>query len=309
MILSYRVPAEHGGRKVQSVLRKDMHLCAALVRRLKLVHGIFVNDVPVSTNYILNAGDTVTADVTMAEQPSDLVPQSGPLEIIFENDGILAVNKPSGIITHPSRTQYTDTLANYVSGYLDNKYGDGRCHAVNRLDRGTSGIVLFAKNSYMMERCAATLREENAQKEYLAVVYGVFDDPDGVVNMPISRPDPRDIRREAGPEGQNAVTRYKTLATGTLNGEPVSVLSLILDTGRTHQIRVHCLHTGHPVLGDGIYHTVQSKLLSDSLGLSSQALHAGKLIFTEPVENMHLTLNADINRPEMRRLLDLLLQK
>lgn len=309
MILSYRVPAEDSGRKVQSVLRKDMHLSAALVRRLKLVHGIFVNDVPVYTNHILCAGDTVTADVTMAEQPSDLVPQISPLEIIFENDGIIAVNKASGIITHPSRAQYTDTLANYVSGYLEKTCGDGRCHAVNRLDRGTSGIVLFARNSYIMERCVAALRDNNAQKEYIAIVYGVFDDTEGIVDMPISRPDPRDIRREATPDGQAAVTRYKTLTTGLLNGEPVSVISLILETGRTHQIRVHCLHTGHPVLGDRIYHTVQSKLLSDTLGLSSQALHARTLVFTEPVENKHLTLNAEINRADMRALLDILFQK
>ena len=304
MILSYLVPADRGGRKVQSVLRNDMSLSAALVRRLKQVQGIFVNGEPVYTNYVLQGGETVTADISAAEPPCDLVPQNGDLEIIYENTGLLAVNKPSGMLTHPSRAQYTETLANYVSGYLLEKYGDGRCHAVNRLDRGTGGIVLFSKNSYMTERCAAALQAPDASKEYTAVVLGAFDEPEGTINLPIFRPDARDIKRVADERGQSAVTHYKTVAVGKIESTCVSVLSLVLETGRTHQIRVHCSHLGHPILGDRLYCSEESKALSDSLGLSSQALHAGKLSFTEPLSGDKLTLNAAILNEEMQSLLN-----
>ena len=303
MVLSYRVP-DGISRKLSGVLSSEMELSSTMIRRLKRVQGIFVDGVPRYTNYVLSGGETVTVDLSLAEPPCDIVPQDGEVNIIFENDGILAVNKLPGMLTHPSRAQYTDTLANFVSGYLERSCGDMRCHPVNRLDRGTSGIVLFSKNSHYMDRAISSLKAENAYKKYLAVVLGAFDEPDGTIDLPIFRPDARDIKRIVDERGQHAVTHYHTVAVSEICDVRVSLLSLVLETGRTHQIRVHCSHLGHPILGDRLYFSEGSASLSQSLGFCDQLLHASELGFTDPVSGNFLALHADITRSDMLSIIN-----
>lgn len=134
-------------------------------------------------------------------RPSDIVPENGTLEILYENEGLLAVNKPAGILVHPSRARYLGTLSNYVAGYLEKEYGFGCCHAVNRLDRDTSGVVLFAKNSHYKDLAAKALKEETASKEYLALVLGTVEPDKGTVSMPIRRLREGDMRRIVSPDG------------------------------------------------------------------------------------------------------------
>lgn len=304
MTLCYTVPKERDGVKIQNVLRRDLGLSATMIRRLKTVSGIFVDGNPVYTNYILSHGEEISVDITAAEPECDIVPQDGELHVIYEDDGILAANKPAGIITHPSRAQYMDSLSNYVSGYLQKRCSDGRCHSVNRLDRGTSGVVLFAKNSYMMDKCAKALKDGSAFKEYTAVVYGHMNGISGTIDLPIYRPDPRDIKRITDPKGQRAITHYFVEKLGYINSLPVSVLRLRLETGRTHQIRVHCCAVGHPLLGDNMYFDSQSESLSRFLGLSSQLLHAHKLSFTHPLASKPILITAPIVRSDMLLALD-----
>ena len=299
MEIKYRVPQDSQGRKLQNVLRTDMQLSASMVRRLKRADGIFVDGKSQYTNYILRGGETITADLSRAEPECDNVPQEGTLDILYENEGILLVNKPSGMITHPSRAQYMDTLSNYVAGYLKRTTGDGTCHSVNRLDRGTSGIVLFAKNSFYMTRAIESLKKDDAFKEYIAIVLGSFPEEEGTIDLPIYRPDDRDIIRTVDSRGQKAVTHYKTIKKGVIAGEIVSQVSFILETGRTHQIRVHCLHSGCPILGDNMYFTQRSSELSSTLGISPQALHAFHMGFCDPVSGKFLDICADIKRPDM----------
>lgn len=294
MVLRYDVTESDCGRKIYSIMRWELRISAALTRRLKQVNGIFLNGQLVYTDHIVAAGETVKIDITAAEMVSDVVPEQGTLRILYEDAGLIAVNKPSGMITHPSHAKYTGTLANIVAGYLLGAAGDGRCHAVNRLDRDTSGVVLFAKNSYMKARAAEALSSPDAKKEYLALICGVMDAESGVIDMPIKRLHEGDMRRVTAPDGQRAVTHYETVGTAFFGVHSVSLLRLHLETGRTHQIRVHCQAVGHPVLGDILYYTDESRSVSAALGVFSQALHARSLIFTEPISGVLLEIKAPV---------------
>ena len=193
--------------------------------------GIRVDGRDVYTDYMVAPGETVELDISSAEPECDIVPENGSLDVLYEDAGLIAVNKPAGLITHPSRARYTGTLANFVAGYLQDKTGDARCHAVNRLDRDTSGIVLFAENSHMKALASQALGAPEAEKEYRALVWGVFDPPGGVIDSPIKRLHERDMLRGVAPDGQKAVTHYETLGIFEAEGVRVSLLRLVLETG------------------------------------------------------------------------------
>ncbi len=294
MEISYTAEEKDEGRELLRVLRGDMKLSASMVRRLKNTGGIFVNSRPVYTNYRIGVGDVVTCDIGSAEGESDVVPEKGEVDIIFEDEWLIAVNKPSGQLSHPSRARYTGTLANYVSGYLG-----GVCHAVNRLDRDTSGVVLFAKSSHAKSRASEALKRGDTIKEYLALVYGKLPEESGVIDEPIIRLREGDMRRGVSEDGERAVTHYKVLKTFCCFGECVTLLQLRLETGRTHQIRVHCEHIGHPLIGDVLYFSENSRALSQRLGIDAQALHAGRLCFVHPFTGETQELRCDTRREDL----------
>ncbi len=306
-MLEFNVTEAEAGRKLYGVLKRELMLSSSMIRRLKWTKGLFVNGELSYTTRILKTGDKVSVDVMSAEAESALIPEDGPLDIIFENDGLVAVNKPAGIICHPSRAKYTGTLANFVSGYLFKTCGSGACHAVNRLDRDTSGAVLFAKNAHYKTLASSALRSAGAIKQYTALVYGRPKNDSGVFDMPIKRVSPEGMLRAVLPDGQRAVTYYEVAGNGFIHGETVSLLKLRLGTGRTHQIRVHCLAAGIPVLGDPQYNTASSARFSAEMGLSLQTLHAEKLSFFWPPEGKVIDISADIRRDDMRNIMDLLL--
>ena len=304
MILSYTVP-EGPDRKVYTILRRELCASAALVRRLKLANAIFANGESVFTDKMLKAGDVLTADVSVCEPPCDVVPEDGEINVLYEDEGMLVVNKPCGVLVHPSRARYTGTLSNFAAGYLLKKEGCGAVHAVNRLDRDTSGVVVFAKNSYMKALISEALGEETAKKKYIAVVFGEMSHKNGIIDAPIKRLREGDMIRGVAPDGQQAVTRYETKGVCTVQGEKMSLLSLTLETGRTHQIRVHCTHKGCPLLGDCLYYTEASRKLSDALGVSGQVLHAETLEFVHPLTSKRMLFTAPVLRDDVKRLLAL----
>ena len=303
MILSYTVP-DGDSRKVHTILRRELRASAALVRRLKLCNAIFANGEPVFTDRMLKPGDVLTADVSAAEEPCDVVPEKGEVHIIYEDEGMLVVNKPCGILVHPSRARYTGTLSNFAAGYLLEKEGSGALHAVNRLDRDTGGVVVFAKNSYMKALLAEAL-EETGEKKYLAVIYGSMPAESGTVDAPIKRLAEGDMMRGVSPDGQRAVTHYETVGSCEAEGEQISLLSITLETGRTHQIRVHCTHMGCPLLGDCLYYTDGSRAVSDKLKVNAQLLHAVDLFFTHPITGENLAFHAPVLRDDKKRVLQL----
>lgn len=304
MILKYTATAS--GLTVYTVMRRELKVSAALVRRLKNSGGIFVDGVPVFTTHVLVPGQTLTLDISGAEPECDVVPEDGEVHIIYEDEGLIGVNKPCGMLSHPSRTRYMGTLANYVAGYLARTEGDPRCHAVGRLDRDTSGVVLFSKNSYYKALCAEALSSPVAKKWYLALVYGAMTPPSGIIDLPIRRAYEGDMLRIVASDGQRAVTHYETVFTEDFGFGSVSLLRLRLETGRTHQIRVHCLASGCPILGDVLYKTETSDAVSRAMSITAQALHAYTLSFVHPLTGKAVTISAPVLRQDMQKFVRLM---
>lgn len=279
MELYRKVSDPEDGRELRSLLRKEMRLSATLLRRLKAACAISVNGSGVFTNYRVRSGDEIL--VHISEPPADYPAEYGPLDILYEDEYLLAADKPSGMLIHPSHSRFTGTLANYVLGYTSSHGGEPP-HAVNRLDRDTGGIVLFSKGGYIK----TLMNDAIVAKEYLAVVCGVPEPSSGAIELPIRRKSELDMLRIVAPDGAAARTDYETLASR----DGLSLLRLCLHTGRTHQIRVHCHAMGWPILGDRLYFTPQSAAASECFSADSQLLHACRLVFIHPVSGAETEL-------------------
>ena len=284
MILRYTVPAEEEGRTLKSVLRSTLRLSATQMRRLKAADAFLVNGDPVHADRLLRQGDALT--LPMTEPEPAFPPEEGPLTVLFEDEHLLAVDKPRGLILHPTHSRFTGTLANLAWGHIRAAGGDG-CHAVNRLDRDTGGVVLFAKNAWACSRMAGAVED----KRYFAAVCGVPEAAEGSIGLPIRRLSERDMKRVCAPDGQSARTDWRLL----VSREGLSLLELKLYTGRTHQIRVHCAAMGWPLLGDRLYGNEASLARSTALGQEMQALWCCRMVFRHPTDDRRVILTA---RPE-----------
>lgn len=276
--------------RLSSFLKEEMGMSTGLMNRLKWKDQLFVNGVPQHTDFTVKPGDVIT--VPLEEPKPEYPAEQGQLTILYEDDHILAVDKPAGMLIHPSRSKLTGTLANLVVGYYE-KTGQ-RCafHPITRLDRDTFGIVLLAKNAHV-HRLFTAMQEEGAiRKTYHALVYGAPQQQTGLIDAPIARLPLPSLLRQVSPEGKPSVTEFAVLE----QTEKLSKLRLWPITGRTHQLRVHCAHIGCPVLGDPQYGSGESKALSDKLGLAHQLLCARTLEFSHPVtgEQMHLQSNMEV---------------
>ena len=271
--------ATHTGR-LSAFLREEMQLSSGLMNRLKWQDQLFVNGIPVHTDYPVQPGDVIT--VPLDEPEPDYPAQMGELTVLYEDDHLLAVDKPAGMLVHPSHAQFTGTLANFVLGYYQKTGQHSAFHPLTRLDRDTYGVVLLAKNAHIH----ALLGRGKIQKTYHALVYGQLQQESGVIDAPIMRRPLPSLLRQVHPEGKPSVSTYRLLETG--NG--VSKLSLQPITGRTHQLRVHCAYIGHPILGDPQYGSEASRELSSRYGLTSQLLCAKEISFTHPITGQTLTI-------------------
>ncbi len=282
MVFRYTVPASEEGRTLKTVLRESLRLSAAQLRRLKAADALLVNGEVSRADRRLLAGDTLLLHLTEAEPA--FPPEEGPLSVLFEDEHLLALDKPRGIILHPTHSRFTGTLANRAWGHIRASGGDG-CHAVNRLDRDTGGAVLFAKNAWACSRMAGAVED----KRYLAAVCGVPEAAEGSIRFPIRRASERDMKRVCAPDGQSARTDWRLLASR----DGLSLLELRLHTGRTHQIRVHCAAMGWPLLGDRLYGTEASLERSHALGQEMQALWCTRMVFRHPLDSRSVTVCAE----------------
>ena len=272
--------------RLSTILREDMQLSAGLMNRMKWKQAILVNGIPQHTDYSVQPGDVVM--VLLAEEMPEYPPQEGKLQIVFEDDHLLAVEKPAGMLIHPSRCCNTGTLANFVAGYYRNKGASSAFHPVTRLDRDTFGIVLLAKNPHIHH----LLQAQAIQKTYHALVWGGPEEDTGEIDLPIARRPLPSLLRQVHSEGKPSLTRYQILG----RGEQYSKLALEPVTGRTHQLRVHCAYMGFPILGDPQYGSEESLAFSKEAGIHTQALCAKRLSFVHPVtgESMVLESNMDV---------------
>ncbi len=282
-VISYVIPPEMDGQTVQTFLRRECGMSWRMVVKLKRVeNGMMLDGVHVRTIDPLKAGQTLT--VTM---PTDAVRIDGmtlPLDIVFEDDDVLVINKPPYLAVHPSAGKTDPTLANAVVAYFEQKGTPLSFRPLNRLDRNTSGLVLAAKNPHV-----TFVMRDAAKKRYIAVVNGELRGK-GTVDEPIRIKEGCAIQREVGEGGKPSVTHWESLAT---DGK-VSVLSIVLETGRTHQIRVHMSWLGYPLVGDTMY--------SDDDRFPRHALHCADMTFTQPMTGETLLLHAPLPE-DMRELI------
>ena len=274
--MELRQIAGRSGR-LSDFLKGEMKMSTGLVNRLKWQDQIFVNGVPRHTDFPVQAGDVIT--VPLDEPEPEYPPQNGPLTILYEDDHLLAVDKPAGMLIHPSRSKFDGTLANFVVGYYRRTGQKCAFHPVTRLDRDTFGIVLLAKNSH----AHALMQAAKLRKTYHALVLGSWAEDEGVIDAPIARRPLPSLLREVSPDGKPCITEFAVLE----RQEGFTKLELRPVTGRTHQLRVHCAHLGHPILGDPQYGNEAS-----GFGLESQMLCAKRLEFVHPITGEELILES-----------------
>ena len=283
--MELKVIADREGR-LSSFLKEELKMSTGLMNKLKWGDAIQVNGAVQWTNYAVKPGDVIT--VRMEEEAPEYPAEDGPLDILYEDDHLLVVDKPAGMLIHPSRAKNEGTLANFVFGYYQKTGQRSAFHPMTRLDRDTFGIVLLAKNSHVH----ALLQTVEVVKTYHALTFGGPEEERGIIDAPIARRELPSLLRYVGPVGKPSVTEYRVLE----RNEKLCKLALRPITGRTHQLRVHCAHMGFPILGDPQYGSEESQRLSAQLGLTHQMLCAKRLEFTHPItgEQMMLESNMDV---------------
>ena len=268
--------------RLSSFLKEELHMSTGLINRLKWGDAIRVNGTPQHTDFSVQPGDIIT--VCLEEEKPDYPAQQGELTVLYEDEHILAVDKPAGMLIHPSHAQFEGTLANFVAGYFEATGQRSAFHPVTRLDRDTFGVVLLAKNAHVH----TLLQNTPVRKTYHALVFGRMPDKAGVIDAPIGRKPLPSLLREVSPEGKPSVTEYRVLE----EEDGFVKVALCPVTGRTHQLRVHCAYVGAPILGDPQYGTEESQAFSARFGLTSQLLCAKKVELTHPVTGEALTVTA-----------------
>ena len=282
MTLTYRV-SNNNLINLKELLKSHFQISDRLLAKLKNAQKIFINGEKVSDRASIKTGDLVEVNLDFLENNSNIVPTKMELDILFEDETMLIINKPAGVPVHPSMDHFEDSLSNGIRFYFDEIGLKRKIRPVNRLDKDTTGIVIFAKNEYVQECLVKQMKKNTFVKEYIAVCSGSFDCKAGTIDAPIARKEDSIIERCVSEAGDKAVTHYEVLK----NVNNYSVVKCILETGRTHQIRVHLAHIGHPLLGDTLYGT-------SSPLIHRQALHAYKVKFIHPISLKSIELTAKI---------------
>ncbi len=283
MNLSYQIDKDEHYDNVLHVLKEQFLLSDRLITKLKKANKIYLNDLQTYTKKSLTVGDTVSVLIDFEEDNSNIVASNIPLNIIYEDDYLLVLNKPANIAIHPSILHFDNSLSNGVKFYFDKLGLKKKIRIVNRLDRNTSGIVVFAKNEYIQECLIKQMKTKELKKEYLAIAKGILESKSGTLNFPIARKEGSIIERTVSSDGDSAITHYDVVK----EFNNLSLVHIVLETGRTHQIRVHFSHIGHPILGDTLYG-------SPSELINRQALHSYKLTFIHPVTKKVVSLEAPL---------------
>lgn len=272
--------------RLSAFLRGELRLSHKLTNRLKVQNAIFVNGAPTHTDYVVKPGDTV--EVVIEEEDPVYPAEEGPLEILYEDEAVIALDKPAGILIHPSHSRNEGTLANYLTHYYRRTGQHCAVHPVSRLDRDTYGVVLFGKNAFSHAVLCDAHAAGEIRKVYTASVWDPSLPDRGTVDLPILRVSPMGMLRAVGEGGQPARTDYEVLRRGGF----CALVKLFPRTGRTHQLRVHLSHIGHPILGDPQYCTAESRAYSDRFSLPWQQLCASELTFPHPLTGERVTLRS-----------------
>jgi len=269
------VTALCGEMKIRDYLRNRLGLSTSLIGKVKY-DNVKLNGVPVHMRALIKNGDVIEI-VLPSEDSENIEPIDIPIDIIYEDEYIIAVNKPRNMPVHPSRGNHLPTVANAIRAYIGHPFV---FRAINRLDRDTSGIVLIAKDRLSGAKLYQSMKDRKFEKVYIAAVEGI-PDQHGLINAPIARETEGSVKRVVREDGKESITEYELISTDE-NGN--SLVKVIPHTGRTHQIRVHMAHIGHPLINDFLYGT---------RGEETYSLHCASLSFPHPFTNEKMTVYAD----------------
>lgn len=292
MKLTYQVKENDHFDNIKEILKTKFEISDRLLTKLKKNNLIFVNNSIANIKAPVNSSDIVKISLDYEEDNTNIVSKKMVLKIVFEDDAILVINKPAGLPVHPSMLHYEDSLSNGVKYYFESINLHKKIRPVNRLDKDTSGLVIFAKNEYIQECLIRQMKSGVFKKEYLAICEGTLPHSSGTINAPIARKEGSIIERCIDESGDTAITHYDVLKSN----DSLSVVHLILETGRTHQIRVHMAHIGNPIIGDTLYGN-RSELIN------RQALHSHKVSFIHPITKKKIEFTAPLF-DDMEKIID-----
>ncbi len=279
---TFYIEKEYEGLKLGEYLRGKLMLSRNGMIKVKKSGSLKVNGDAAYTDRVLKAGDRIEFELP-DRNSENILPEYMELDIKYEDDYLIVINKEAGIPTHPSRNHFMGTLANGLMYHLMEMGRDITIRPVNRLDKNTSGLVVFAKSSHIQHLMSLESGKANTKKEYLAIVEGRVFNNSGTIDAPIVREKAQSIKRTVRDDGDRAITHYRVLE----RYEDYSLLSIVLETGRTHQIRVHMAHIGHPLVGDEMYGGSEDKM-------KRHGLHAYKIDMLHPISHEKLALRAEI---------------
>jgi len=286
MKIEYKIEKNNIGKSINYILTNELNISTRLLNKLIKHKKILLNKHICNTKNTVNLGDIIEVKFDISENNSNITPTKMELDIIYEDEWFLVINKPYGIPIHPSRLHYADSLSNGIKFYFDSIGLSKKIRPVNRLDLDTSGLVIFAKCEYIQECFIRQMITTDFKKEYLCLVEGYLKQKIGTINLPISRKKGSIIERCINNEhGQPSITHYEVLKEFC----NYSLVNCKLETGRTHQIRVHLSHIGYPIVGDYIYSNGKNEF-----GVIGQCLHAKFLEFVHPITNKEMQLEAPI---------------
>ena len=281
---------------IKEVLKVHFEISDRLLIKLKKNKKIYLNNTPAYVDKQIKQGDIIKIDMNFEEESENIIPVEMNLNIIFEDNYLLIINKPAGIPVHPSIAHYKNSLSNGVKYYFNMIGLNKKIRPVNRLDKDTSGIVIFAKHEYIQEHLIKQMKTSIFKKEYQAILTGHLTNKNGKIVAPIARKDDSIIEREINFEtGENAITYYMVLNEFYINNTPLSLVNFLLETGRTHQIRLHSKYLGNPIIGDTLYG-------KESDLINRQALHAYKISFIHPISKENIILEIDLP-DDMKKIL------
>ena len=288
MTLKYIV-ANINYQNINQILKQEFRISARLQHKLITGKHVVLNGSVTDTRSSVSKNDIITVNLDFEEESKNIVSTKMKLNIIYEDDALLVLNKPAGVAVHPSILHYEDSISNGVKFYFESIGLKRKIRPVTRLDLNTSGLIVFAKNEYVQECLIQQMNSHIFKKEYIAIVDGKFDEPNGTINLPIARKENSIIERCISEYGQEAITDYEVIKEFKVDTNCISVVKCSLKTGRTHQIRVHMSAIGHPLLGDSLY----GASLGSNL-INRQALHSHRISFVHPITNKTLELISEL---------------
>ncbi len=283
MEFNYTVNTPNLYNTVRDVLKNYFLVSSRLLLKLKNNNCVFLNNKKCSINSTISLGDIVSFSLNYEEDNSNIVATNIPLNIVYEDECLLIINKQPNVAIHPSMLHYDNSLSNGVKFYFDSIGLKKKIRPVNRLDRNTSGLVIFAKNEYVQEFLIKQMQNNTFSKEYLAILEGILNKKKGTIIAPIARKKDSIIERCVDESGDFSITHYKVIK----EFNNLSLVNFKLETGRTHQIRVHSSYIGHPILGDDLYGNKSSLIYR-------QALHSYKISFIHPKTREKMCFEIDL---------------